>query len=90
MRLALRFTPSGVLGWLRSFVGYEGPIDMPGMAVFRFEDGRVVEMWSTWDNLARYRQGGILRWLAIIWFAGGVVATSLLLGFFDFTVMVMR
>jgi predicted ester cyclase len=87
VRLALRFAPSGVTGRLRGFVGYERPIEMPGLAVFRFEDGRVVEMWSTWDNLVRFRQGGVLRWIAIQGFAGGIVVTSLAVGFVYFTVV---
>lgn len=33
---------------------------MTGMAVFRFEDGKVKEAWWNWDNLNLYRQLGLV------------------------------
>ena len=85
VRLTLEFVPAGITGLLRRAVGYAGPIEMPGTVFFRFQDGRVVEMWSTWDNLVRYDQGGVLRWLLIAGFAAGVVFASLALGFVYFS-----
>ncbi|GHJ48206.1 hypothetical protein Cs7R123_55480 [Catellatospora sp. TT07R-123] len=33
---------------------------MTGMAVFRFEDGKVSEAWWNWDNMTLYRQLGLI------------------------------
>jgi hypothetical protein len=49
--------------------------------MFRFAGGKVVEMWSAWDSLVRYRDGGVLRWIAVGSFLSGVVVTSVVLGF---------
>ena len=85
VRLTLEFVPAGITRLLRQAVGYEGPIEMPGTVFFRFQDGKVVEIWNTWDNLVRYDQGGVLRWLLIAGFAAGVSFTSLALGFVYFS-----
>ncbi len=50
------------------------------MALLRFAGGKVVEMWSTWENLVKYRDGGVLRWTAIGSFLSGVVVTSVVRG----------
>jgi hypothetical protein len=49
--------------------------------MFRFAGGKVVEMWSAWDNPVRYRDRGVLRWIAVGSFLSGVVVTSVALGF---------
>ncbi len=49
--------------------------------MFRFAGGNVVEMWSAWDNLVRYRDGRVLRWIAVGSFLSGVVVTSVIRGF---------
>ncbi|WP_144122763.1 ester cyclase [Catellatospora sichuanensis] len=33
---------------------------MTGIAIFRFEDGKVKEAWWNWDNLSLYRQLGLV------------------------------
>lgn len=35
-------------------------ITTPGMTLFRFKDGKIVEEWSVWDMLGAMRQAGLL------------------------------
>ena len=42
-------------------------------------------MWSTLDNLVRYSQGGVLRWLAVVAFGAGAAVASVGLGIVYFS-----
>lgn len=43
-----------------SFPGTGRTVSVDGMTFFRFKDGRIVEEWTTYDNLAMIRQLGML------------------------------
>ncbi len=55
------------------------------MALLRFAGGKVVEMWSTWEDLVKYRDGGVLRWTAVGSLLSGVVVTSIVRGLVHYT-----
>lgn len=42
------------------FPGTGKTVGLDGMSFFRFADGKIVEEWSTYDNLAMMRQLGML------------------------------
>ncbi len=79
--VAVRWTsrghPAGVPALLRRLVGKSGPVVATGVNMYRFRDGRVVELWNNRDDLTIQREMGVFRWYAAGGFLIGVLVTLL-------------
>ena len=78
VRARLEFTPRGVSKLVLLLAGNPKRITVLGTNVYRFEDGRIVEMWSTWDGITRCAEMGITRVYGLAGF--GVAVFLMLLG----------
>lgn len=76
VRWQVRGTPAGMPALMRRLVGKSGPIELSGANMFRFRDGRVVEVWNNRDDLTMAREMGLFRMYA----AGGFLAGLLVAG----------
>lgn len=77
VRWTSRGNPDGVPGFMRLLVGKTGPIVATGVNMYRFREGRVVEIWNNRDDLTIRREMGVFRWYAIGGFLAGVLMTLL-------------
>lgn len=77
--VAVRWTSTGTPAdrlWLaRALVGKRGPVKMSGVNLFRIQDGQVVEVWNNRDDLTRFREAGLVRWLVVGGFLLGLLVT---------------
>jgi predicted SnoaL-like aldol condensation-catalyzing enzyme len=77
--VAVRWTSTahavGFPAFMRALVGKGGPIVATGVNIYRFADGRVVELWNNRDDLTIQREMGVFRWYAVGGFMTGVLVT---------------
>jgi predicted SnoaL-like aldol condensation-catalyzing enzyme len=77
VRWTSRGNPAGIPAFMRRLVGKSGPLVATGVNMYRFRDGRVVELWNSRDDLTIQREMGVLRWYAAGGFLTGVLITLL-------------
>lgn len=75
VRWTSRGNPTGVPGFMRRLVGKSGPVVATGVNIYRFRDGRVVELWNNRDDLTIQREMGVFRWYVVGGLLTGVLIT---------------
>ncbi|MBD3223666.1 MAG: hypothetical protein GF313_02985 [Caldithrix sp.] len=78
VRWTSRGNPAGVPGIMRRLVGKNGPVVATGVNIYRFREGRVVELWNNRDDLTIQQEMGVFRWYAFGGFLTGVLVTLLI------------
>ena len=59
--VAVRWTATGTNdGELMGMPPNGKKVDLTGMSIFRFEDGKIAEGWSNWDTLGMLQQLGVV------------------------------
>jgi ketosteroid isomerase-like protein len=74
VRSRLRFSPHGLALLVWRLAGNDLPINVNAASVFRVENGRITEMWTTSDGVTRCVETGIVQVYAI----GGLLSGLLL------------
>lgn len=59
-KVAMRFTITGTQGGdLQNIPATGKPINLTGISISRFEDGKLVELWRNWDTIGMLQQLGV-------------------------------